>query len=286
METTNQNNTALVDDKPQDIKADLRKFNRSEQMITKAINALSAITVISNQEQCDAAMATLKEPNTVSKAIEEKRQELVKPFNDAVKKINNYAKTLVVTLPTAIDNVKKLVVGFQQEQERLAAAERKKVRTAQLISLGMEFQPVGYRYKAVVVNEFMIINLDDKQWLQLMEQVTADINQLKQKELLQKQEELEEVSFFGTEEEKAEIEANIEALQQAPTLAAYDVATAPSSTKVKGITKRWTFEITDESLVPREYLMVDEKKIREVVTAGSRSIPGIRIFQQESLTIR
>ncbi len=42
----------------------------------------------------------------------------------------------------------------------------------------------------------------------------------------------------------------------------------------------WTFEITDEAQVPREYLMVNEGLIRNKVKAGIRQIPGVRIFEK------
>lgn len=57
--------------------------------------------------------------------------------------------------------------------------------------------------------------------------------------------------------------------------------------KVSGISipKVWTFEITDEDLIPREYLVVDETRIRRVVTAlkGDTKIPGVRVFEQKRI---
>lgn len=50
--------------------------------------------------------------------------------------------------------------------------------------------------------------------------------------------------------------------------------------------KVWEFEIEDEAQIPREYLSVDTKKIREAIKQGVRHIPGVRIFQTERLTIR
>ena len=50
--------------------------------------------------------------------------------------------------------------------------------------------------------------------------------------------------------------------------------------------KTWTFEVTDEALVPRKYLMLDEGVINLAVRGGERDIPGIRIYQQESLSVR
>lgn len=52
------------------------------------------------------------------------------------------------------------------------------------------------------------------------------------------------------------------------------------------IPKVWTFEVVDPSLVPREYLVVDERKIRGVVTAlkGAANIPGVRVFEQKRIS--
>jgi phosphoenolpyruvate-protein kinase (PTS system EI component) len=58
--------------------------------------------------------------------------------------------------------------------------------------------------------------------------------------------------------------------------------------KIAGIAipKIWTFEITDEDLIPREYLIVDESRIRRVVTAlkGDTKIPGVRVFEQKRIS--
>jgi len=53
-------------------------------------------------------------------------------------------------------------------------------------------------------------------------------------------------------------------------------------------TENWTFQITDETLIPREYLMVDESKIRKVVKAlkADTKIAGIKVFDQGGVSIR
>lgn len=50
--------------------------------------------------------------------------------------------------------------------------------------------------------------------------------------------------------------------------------------------KQWTFEVENAADVPREYLTVDEKKIREAVKAGVREIPGVRIWEESTTVIR
>ena len=60
--------------------------------------------------------------------------------------------------------------------------------------------------------------------------------------------------------------------------------------KVNGQTSRTTydFEIVDETLIPRKYLIVDDKKIRQMVkTFGKEaSIPGVRIYPKVVVSIR
>jgi len=53
-------------------------------------------------------------------------------------------------------------------------------------------------------------------------------------------------------------------------------------TKAAGISTRedWDFEITDANLIPRDYLIPDDKAIRAVVkaTKGKKEIPGVKII--------
>lgn len=52
--------------------------------------------------------------------------------------------------------------------------------------------------------------------------------------------------------------------------------------KIEGYQSRkvWDFEVVDISKIPDEYMIVDEKKMRRVVKAGTRNIPGVRIFER------
>jgi len=52
--------------------------------------------------------------------------------------------------------------------------------------------------------------------------------------------------------------------------------------KVEGlqIKKVWNFEIIDEKIIPRVYLVVDTAKIRKLVNAGIREIAGVKIYEE------
>ena len=50
--------------------------------------------------------------------------------------------------------------------------------------------------------------------------------------------------------------------------------------------KFWDFELMDINQVPRSYLTLDERKVRQAVKDGLREIPGIRIFEREDFARR
>lgn len=51
--------------------------------------------------------------------------------------------------------------------------------------------------------------------------------------------------------------------------------------------KVWTFEIVDPTRVPRDYMMVDEQRIRTAVLALKENckIPGVRVYQKEQTRV-
>jgi hypothetical protein len=104
----------------------------------------------------------------------------------------------------------------------------------------------------------------------------------KQEEQRKQEEERQKVmqeELRRAKEEKREVE-NIElpAVVEAPTYIRTDLG--------KAVTKKiWKFEITDEKDVPKKYLSVDEKKIRQAVKDGVREIKGVRIYEDIVLAV-
>ena len=74
-----------------------------------------------------------------------------------------------------------------------------------------------------------------------------------------------------------------------PRLAAW-LHSSDCVTPVAGMSvrKSWTYEIVDAGLVPREYLMVDEKKLAAVVKAmgEATNIPGVRVMMATGLVVK
>lgn len=103
----------------------------------------------------------------------------------------------------------------------------------------------------------------------------------------------EKVSDFVKAEEKKEVErkaleakANAEKLLVGKSVEKTDIAQPTSPAVTVSETKTWEFEVVDVLLVPRQFLTVDERKVRESIKAGVRSIPGIKIYQKTTVNRR
>lgn len=114
----------------------------------------------------------------------------------------------------------------------------------------------------------------EQERLRREEQRKAEEKARKERERLEEQARKAEAS--GKTEKAAQLE------QRASTVVAPVISREPP--KVAGIQLRetWLFEITDPSLVPREYLVVDESRVRKVVGALKKdcNIPGVRVWSE------
>ncbi len=80
---------------------------------------------------------------------------------------------------------------------------------------------------------------------------------------------------------KFEDDAELDRLRQKAL--AETQAREASNVAVKGVGKRWAFQVTDAALVPRELCSPDEKLIRAAIANGTYNIPGVRVFQETTV---
>jgi len=52
------------------------------------------------------------------------------------------------------------------------------------------------------------------------------------------------------------------------------------------VQKRWTYEVIDLSKVPHKFLQIDAVQVRIAIDDGIRDIPGLRIYQEMSVSVR
>lgn len=284
------NPKAIAEGNVEDIKPDLQKFDKAQEQVNLAVAELNKYVTISTEEQRNLALEVLKQAGEVDKAIESKRKELVKPWNDGATAINAYVKKLTINLNPTIQTVKSAVLAFQKAEEQKALAAKKQARKEQVFSLGMAFNEKNnsFEFEDVFLHAANLDVADDNVWNRIMCEVTQKLETQKQAKLEQLIEDKDLIEAFGSDEDKMALEEKLfnatKVAPAAPIVVAPSPSLAPS--KLNGAAKAWKFKVTDPALVPREFLVVDETLIRKAVGAGSRSIPGVEIFQEDQLRIR
>lgn len=109
--------------------------------------------------------------------------------------------------------------------------------------------------------------VDRKIRIEREEQAKKDAEELAQR--------MKDAEFFG--------ETSVDIEPSKPETMPVNVAPVASGVSTKMV---WTFEIIDESTLPREMLSVDTKKIKAAVDFGMRDVPGLRIYQQPIISVR
>lgn len=273
----------------QTVSADLTRFDNAKAQSALVVAELNHYIKIDSATQQTEAMDKLKIAATVVKAIEARRKDFVGPWNDEVKKVNAYAKQLSEPIENSITKVKDACLSYQKEQERIAKQQLITLRQGQLAALGFNYNAASNMYNLDEVGTVAMYQLeyaDAANWSNLLSSfhnaIQAKNNRLKHNLA----EERDMVEAFGSEEEKETItkqlaEAEINPPAFVPPSNGFVIPAA-----LKGTTKRWVFEVIDVAVIPREYLMINEVEVRAAIKAGIRSIPGLFITQEESLTIR
>jgi hypothetical protein len=230
------------------MKNDLEIFDTLKAEITTLAGPLMSCLVTS-QSESEQAMLTVKQLKKLENAVEKRRKELVDPLNTQVKQINAYVKAMMQPLDSADSHVRQQLIGWEKklDQERRAAQAR-----------------LDAEKKA----------RDESERIERLKR-EADENLA--------------ASMFGgesdpweDEQRKAEEDRKKFVAQQERDAEQRRIA----ETRVKGTQKVWTFNLIDAAQVPREFLVVDERKIREAVKAGARDIPGVSIFEDTKISVR
>jgi hypothetical protein len=48
----------------------------------------------------------------------------------------------------------------------------------------------------------------------------------------------------------------------------------------------WDYKVADISLVPRDYLILNEKAVKAAIKGGILNIPGLEIFEKPAVSVR
>ena len=232
---------------------------------TQVMTRAKAVVVKSDDDYraADSACATIK---AEMKRLESQRDSFVRPLNDTVKRINAGFKDATNALQQALDAYRKPMTAFQAElarqredAEREARKERERLEAEARANADAEIA-AAKKAREEADAARAAAEGDDPFAAVLAEQ------------------EAEEAEVRANEQAEAARAAIREiATIDVPVMAAPKVTGAASKTHTI-----WTYEITDEALVPMAYRPIDHASLARDVKAGKDEcrIPGVRVFSR------
>ena len=235
---------------------EIQQFEELRSELTQLVAPTLAIKV-TNAGSSSSAIEAAKQVKALQKRIEAKRKDIVGPLNDRVKLINDYAKSIMAPLEQAESHLKKELVSFEMEQEKIrlevlrkAEEERKRVEE--------ELRAKHDAEQAALIDEAQVSDL------------------------------------FGADESQPSVDAralDLEIAQQEEiaraNMAARQREYDAKSIGIKNARKIWRCEAVDISQVPKEFLVIElnSAAVLAAARAGVTTIPGVRIWQETTVAI-
>lgn len=244
-----------------------------------AIYEKSKIVSINSQGEYDSCAEDLKRVKSKYSEIEKYRKSITGPLDDAKSKIMDLFRKPLELLSTSERMIKEQMSVYEIKQKRIQEEAEKKAREdaakeeAKLRKI-KEDQEREWREKEAAAKA------EEKR-------LADEIAKAKtQKEKI----ELELASARAKLEAKKAAEKAEERAEQAREVYVPAPEVKPTFTQAKGVSSRtdWEFEIINEDLIPREWLIPDLKAIGGAVssTAGKISIPGIKCKPKQVISSR
>jgi hypothetical protein len=274
------------------------RFDDYKQGVTRIASEAKALTV-QDQDSLNRAVVLGSSAKAIAAKIEVQRKAIIadpQEFIDGVNKICTMITDALVTKknskkevtnPDCAENVLKNKIGQHQAKVELERreAERKAKEATEALQKKLQAEADEANRKAAA---------EAKARAEEEQRIKREKEEAEAKERGAKKAELEALARKAEEERleavrKAEEEAKKNEVM-APTVTAPVVQEAPRVTHTENGSafskKPWVFEVTDSAAVPREFMSVDEKKIRDAVKMGARAIAGVRIYQDNQINFR
>lgn len=212
-------------------------------------------------ETSASAIEAAKAVKALKKRVEDKRVELVKPLNDQVKKVNEYAKEIALPLDRAETHLKGQLTAFEIKQEAIRRAEYEKAE------------------KERREREAALAKKQEEGRLALEE---AEVDEAEVADVFGADDAGPSAAEKAAELERKHSEERALIAQQAKDRE-YDI----KSRGVANARKTWQCEVEDIALVPKEFLIVtlNEKAVLAAARAGVAKIAGVRLWQEVSIAI-
>jgi hypothetical protein len=223
------------------------KFSEFQAQIA-TMKAQAGAHQITDQASLNLGIEMVAQGKKMLKAVDVRRKAIIEVPDGFVSSVNTFCRKISNDIKAIITPLDARVNAFMVEQDRLRREAERKAR----------------------------------------EEAEAERRRLEDEAAAERARIEAEAMANGASKEEAAAEAQAAVDPIIPVVP----VTAPASTVTRTaegtahLRKDWAWEEVDFNLVPREYLMLDTKKLNQAVKAGVREIPGIRIFEKPKTNYR
>jgi hypothetical protein len=232
--------------------------------------------------------------NSTIGQIEVVRVQEKKPYKEAGEQIDALAKKLSLPLKTVFEAGKLKILAYEKTKQEIAQKEQNRINAIKSAISKYSADAIKVISECKTMEELTTARergvkdfIPPVEWLEFeadWKAVKVALNDL----CIAKRIEIQTPA--QADETMAEtIKEHIEAKVEEVAVVENKAAEYSSTTKIKGT---WRFELVNLAEVPREYLMLDEKKVKEFIKNNSESLVngdvqgGIKFFIEDSVSIR
>lgn len=230
------------------------------------VSEAEAFKIVTPLQYADAG-EVLKRIKAHAKQLEDTETGITRPINAGLKALRELFRGPRDRATHAENLVKRQMMAFNDEQERIRREEQRKA------------DEIARKER------------------ERIEAIARETERKAREKAAEERKAAEAAAAAGRAEEAARLTAKADATEQkaadkvltlgeqATTIVAPVIHREPP--KVSGVSTRevWKFAVSNAAAVPREYLSVDETKIRKVVQAlkGDTQIAGVRVYSEKQL---
>lgn len=254
------------------------------QAVTAEVGALetfAATYAVETAEQYQHGADDLKRVKAAQKRLEETRTGLTKPINESLRRLNDFFRAPADRLAAIERTIKAALTRFADEQERIRREEQRKLEeAARKERERLEAQAREAERKAREKAEAERRAAEEAR--QAAEKAAAE----GRAEEARKAAAAAAAADARAAATEAKAASKVEAIEtRAAAVVAPVVVREPP--KVAGVATRevWKFRVVNPALVPDQYKVIDEARIRKVVQAlkTDANIPGVEVYAERQI---
>jgi len=242
------------------------RFRDAEDMIAGRLEMSKALSV-TDEDSLKMAVAIVGEAKKAIRSIDDHKKNLpeYKEAKGFVDKVNSFVGDLKDRLGMIVNNLDPRVVQYnaRKELERRQREEAQR-RAAEDLQKKLDAEAAEANRKAA-------------------EEAKA---KAEAEARARKASEAEIEAARKKAEEEAKRNEIVAPQVQAPITPKQDTTVRTETGTTAFSKKPWKHEIVDVKLVPREYCVVSDSRIRDAIKQGVREIPGVRIYQETKMNYK